>query len=77
MSIGMSVLEKRAIVKCVLTATVLGLCRSYFYLHFKVLIILLFPPSLHHPLAPFLHGPSLKIGMGSSGKVFHGSEETT
>ena len=36
----------------------------------------LFPQSLHHSLAPFLHGPSLKIGIGSSGKVFHGSEET-
>ena len=30
---------------------------------------------LHNLLAPFLRGPSLKIGMGSSGKVFHGSEE--
>ena len=36
----------------------------------------LFPPSLHHLLAPFLHGLSLKIGMGSLGKVFYGSEET-
>ena len=73
--IGMSVLEKRAIVKCVLTATLLGLCRYFFKLMF--LSFNFFVCSLHHPLAPFLHGPSLKIGIGSSGKVFHGSEETT
>ena len=43
---------------------------------FKFIFSCLFPPSLHHPLSPFLHGLSLKIGMGSSGKMFHGSEET-
>ena len=45
-----------------------------FNLHFK--FSCLFPPSFHHLLAPFLCGLSLKIGMRSSGKVFHGSEET-
>ena len=30
MSIGMSVLEKKAIVKCVLTATVLGFMQVFF-----------------------------------------------
>ena len=67
----------KEIVKCVLTATVLGLCRYFFLTYiFKFQFSCLFPPSLHHPLVPFLHGLSLKIGMGSSGKVFHGSEET-
>ena len=45
-----------------------------FNLHFE--FSCLFPPSFHHLPAPFLCGLSLKIGMRSSGKVFHGSEET-
>ena len=68
--------RKKRKVKCVLTAIVLGLCRYFLTYVFKFKFSCLIPPSLHHLLAPFLCGLSLKIGMGSSGKVFHGSEET-
>ena len=77
MSIGRSVLEKKEIVKCVLTAIVLGL---WYFVYAGISYVFkfscLFPPSFHHLLAPFLCGLSLKIGMRSLGKVFHGSEES-